>query len=134
MPTEAASDFARVERAIHFIQSRVHQQPSLGEVAAEIGLSEFHFQRLFQRWAGVSPKRFLQFLTLEQAKQLLRETRRVLEASLELGLSGPSRLHDLFLTLEQMTPGEYKAGARGMTVCWGSRRRHWGRRYSQLSI
>ena len=119
MPTEAASDFARVERAIHFIQSRVHQQPSLGEVAAEVGLSEFHFQRLFQRWAGISPKRFLQFLTLEQAKQLLRETRSVLEASLELGLSGPSRLHDLFLTLEQMTPGEYKAGARGMTVRWG---------------
>src|SRR5216684_7808185 len=119
MPTEAASDFARVERAIHFIQSRVHQQPSLGEVAAEIGLSEFHFQRLFQRWAGVSPKRFLQFLTLEQAKQLLRASANVLDATYDAGLSAPSRLHDLSVTLEAATPGEYRAGGTGLAIRWG---------------
>ena len=115
----ANSDFARIERAIHFIQSHVHEQPSLAEVAAELGLSEFHFQRLFQRWAGVSPKRFLQYLTLEHAKRLLDETRSVLEASVEVGLSGPSRLHDLFLTLERLTPGEYKSGAEGLAIAWG---------------
>jgi AraC family transcriptional regulator of adaptative response/methylated-DNA-[protein]-cysteine methyltransferase len=114
----AASDFARIERAIRFIQSRVREQPSLAEVADELELSEFHCQRLFQRWAGVSPKRFLQFLTLEHAKKLLDETRSVLEASLELGLSGPSRLHDLFLNLERMTPGEYKSGDAGLVVGW----------------
>lgn len=118
-PKGANSDYARIERAIHFIQSRVHDQPSLADVAEELGLSEFHFQRLFQRWAGVSPKRFLQFLTLEHAKQLLNETRSVLDASLELGLSGPSRLHDLFLTFEHLTPGEYKSGGQGLSVHWG---------------
>ena len=118
-PKRAGSDFARIEHAIHFIQSRIHEQPSLAEVASELGLSEFHFQRLFQRWAGVSPKRFLQFLTLEHAKRLLKETRSVLETSVELGLSGPSRLHDLFLTFERLTPGAYKTGAQGLKVRWG---------------
>lgn len=114
-----SSDYARVEHAIHFIQANVRERPRLAEIAAELGLSEFHFQRLFQRWAGVSPKRFLQFLTLEHAKRLLNETRSVLETTNELGLSGPSRLHDLFLSLERLTPGEYKNGARGLTVRWG---------------
>jgi AraC family transcriptional regulator of adaptative response/methylated-DNA-[protein]-cysteine methyltransferase len=113
------SDFARIERAIRYIQARVHEQPSLTDVALELGLSEFHCQRLFQRWAGVSPKRFLQVLTLEHAKRLLGQTRSVLEASVEVGLSGPSRLHDLFVTLERLTPGEYKAGAQGLTLAWG---------------
>jgi AraC family transcriptional regulator of adaptative response/methylated-DNA-[protein]-cysteine methyltransferase len=113
------SDYARIERAIHFIQSRVREQPTLADVANELGLSEFHCQRLFQRWAGVSPKRFLQILTLEHAKQVLADSRSLLEASAEVGLSGPSRLHDLFLSLEHITPGEYKAGAKGLTVYWG---------------
>jgi AraC family transcriptional regulator of adaptative response/methylated-DNA-[protein]-cysteine methyltransferase len=115
----ALSDYGKVEKAIRFIGARVQAQPSLAEVAAEVGLSEFHFQRLFQRWAGVSPKRFLQFLTLEEAKRMLAESRSLLDASLELGLSGPSRLHDLFLSLERMTPGEYKAKAEGLAVHWG---------------
>ncbi|HJU84675.1 MAG TPA: methylated-DNA--[protein]-cysteine S-methyltransferase [Holophagaceae bacterium] len=115
----AQSDYSKVEKAIRFIGERVQEQPGLAEVAAEVGLSEFHFQRLFQRWAGVSPKRFLQFLTLEEAKRMLAESRSLLDTSLELGLSGPSRLHDLFLTLERMTPGEYKARAAGLTVHWG---------------
>lgn len=111
-------DYDRVEKAIHFIQANVREQPKLGDVAAEVGLSEFHFQRLFQRWAGVSPKRFLQFLTLQDAKRLLAESRSVLDVSYELGLSGPSRLHDLFLTLEHLSPGEFRAAARGLTISW----------------
>jgi len=117
-PAPGGSDYARVERAIHYIQSRVDEQPALAEVAAHVGLSEFHFQRLFQRWAGISPKRFLQFLTLQEAKELLAQSRSVLDASLQLGLSSPSRLHDLFLSLEQMTPGEYRSAARGLSIAW----------------
>ncbi|HTL98485.1 MAG TPA: bifunctional helix-turn-helix domain-containing protein/methylated-DNA--[protein]-cysteine S-methyltransferase [Holophagaceae bacterium] len=113
------SDYSKVEQAIRFIQARAQEQPGLAEVAAEVGLSEFHFQRLFQRWAGVSPKRFLQFLTLAEAKRLLAESRSLLETSHAVGLSGPGRLHDLFLSCERMTPGEYKAQAGGLTVQWG---------------
>jgi AraC family transcriptional regulator, regulatory protein of adaptative response / methylated-DNA-[protein]-cysteine methyltransferase len=113
------SDYSRVEQAIRFLSDHTVEQPRLAEVAKEIGLSEFHFQRLFQRWAGVSPKRFLQFLTLEEAKRMLSESRSLLEVSHSVGLSGTSRLHDLFLNLECMTPGEYKARAEGLTVRWG---------------
>ena len=113
------SDYAKVEQAIRFLQARAQEQPGLEAVAAEVGLSAFHFQRLFQRWAGVSPKRFLQLLTLAEAKRLLAESRSLLETSHAVGLSGPGRLHDLFLTLERMTPGEYKAQAEGLTVHWG---------------
>jgi AraC family transcriptional regulator of adaptative response/methylated-DNA-[protein]-cysteine methyltransferase len=119
MAEHGNSDYARVARIIRFIQSRVHEQPSLAECAAHVGLSEFHVQRLFQRWAGVSPKRFLQFLTLDAAKLELAEARSLLDASLAVGLSGPSRLHDLFLAIERMTPGEYKAQAAGLTLRWG---------------
>ncbi|HXC16404.1 MAG TPA: methylated-DNA--[protein]-cysteine S-methyltransferase [Holophagaceae bacterium] len=115
----ARSDYTKVEQAIQFIGSRVQEQPGLAEVAEEVGLSEFHFQRLFQRWAGVSPKRFLQFLTLEEAKKALADSRSVLEASYAAGLSGPGRLHDLFISLERMTPGEYKAQAAGLRIHWG---------------
>jgi len=113
------SDYAKVEKAIQFLECQSASQPSLSEVAAEVGLSEFHFQRLFQRWAGVSPKRFLQYLTLQEAKRLLQGSRSVLEASQELGLSSPSRLHDLFLSLEHLTPGEFKAQAAGLRLRWG---------------
>lgn len=111
-------DYARIERAIAFLREHAREQPGLDEVARHAGLSAFHFQRLFQRWAGVSPKRFLQFVTLEDAKPLLLESRSLLDTSLEVGLSGPSRLHDLFLKLERMTPGEFKERARGLTVRW----------------
>lgn len=115
----ALSDYAKVEKALRYLEQRTAEQPSLAEVAEQVGLSEFHFQRLFQRWAGVSPKRFLQYLTLQEAKRLLQDSRSVLEASLEVGLSSPSRLHDLFLSLERMTPGDYKAQAAGLRVGWG---------------
>lgn len=118
-PRAGQSDYARVERAIRFLVAHQERQPSLEETAAALGLSEFHFQRLFQRWAGVSPKRFLQYLTAERAKALLRESQSVLATSGAVGLSGPGRLHDLFLSVEKLTPGEYKARARGLTVEWG---------------
>jgi AraC family transcriptional regulator of adaptative response/methylated-DNA-[protein]-cysteine methyltransferase len=114
------SDYTRVEHAIRFLEQHATEQPSLEEVAARVGLSEFHFQRLFQRWAGVSPKRFLQALTVDQAKRLLeRERTSLLETSHAVGLSGPGRLHDLFVRVEAMTPGEYKAGGAGLAIRWG---------------
>jgi AraC family transcriptional regulator of adaptative response/methylated-DNA-[protein]-cysteine methyltransferase len=91
----------------------------LEEVARASGLSLFHFQRLFKRWAGVSPKRFLQFLTAEHAKKCLRESRSVLDAAYESGLSGPGRLHDLFVSVEGMTPGQYKALGKGLRIDYG---------------
>lgn len=117
-PPSPRSDYARIERAIRYLREHAREQPSLAEVAAAAGLSEFHFQRLFQRWAGVSPKRFLQVLTLTEAKRLLEDSRSVLEASVEVGLSGPGRLHDLFLSIERMTPGEYKDRGRGLEMTW----------------
>src|ERR671931_1846382 len=97
------SDYARIERAIRFIDAHATDQPTLEEIAASTGLSPFHFQRLFTRWAGISPKRFLQYLTLERAKWLLAERRSLLDTSLALGLSGTSRLHELFLAITAMT-------------------------------
>lgn len=118
-PRMNASDYSRVERAIHFIDEHAREQPSLEDVAAAVGLSPFHFQRLFQRWAGISPKRFLQVVTLADARRLLDESRPLLDVSHEVGLSGTSRLHDLFLSVEKMTPGEYKLRAAGITIRWG---------------
>lgn len=112
------SDFSRVERAIRYLDAHAAERPGLAELAGVVGLSEFHFHRLFHRWAGVTPKAFLQYATLARAKRLLRARRSLLDATLELGLSGTGRLHDLFLTLEAMTPGEFKACAAGMTLRW----------------
>ncbi|MDP1721088.1 MAG: methylated-DNA--[protein]-cysteine S-methyltransferase [Candidatus Nanopelagicaceae bacterium] len=110
------SDYDRIAEAISFITSRVHDQPTLEEIAGHLHLSPFHFQRLFCRWAGVTPKRFLQVLTLERAKQLLSESKSVLEVSDTLGLSSGSRLYDHFIHLEAVTPGEYKIGGVGLTI------------------
>lgn len=113
------TDYDRIERAIEFLQVRRSAQPTLREVAREVGLSEFHFQRLFRRWAGLSPKRFLQFQTVEHAKQLLERSKNLLDVSYGAGLSGPGRLHDLFVALEAMTPGEYRAKGAGLTIEYG---------------
>jgi len=110
------SDYDRIAEAITFITSRVNTQPTLNEIAAHVHLSPFHFQRLFCRWAGVTPKRFLQVLTLERAKQLLSESRPLLEVSDSLGLSSGSRLYDHFVHLEAITPGEFKLGGAGLTI------------------
>ncbi len=109
-------DYERVDDALRFLEQRRGRPVSLGEVAAAVGLSPFHFQRVFTRWTGISPKRFAQYLTLDDARALLRTDASLLEAACELGLSGPSRLHDLFVTFEAATPGEYKAGGAGLTI------------------
>jgi len=110
------NDYERIARAISFITERVRQQPSLDEISSHLHMSPFHFQRLFCRWAGVTPKRFLQILTVERAKQLLSESKSLLEVSDSLGLSSGSRLYDHFVSLEAVTPGEYKKGGAGITI------------------
>ncbi|MDT8419516.1 MAG: methylated-DNA--[protein]-cysteine S-methyltransferase [Desulfuromonadales bacterium] len=115
----ANDDYQRIARAIRFLEQHTLDQPSLDAVAEHIGLSPFHFQRLFRRWAGVSPKRFLQFLTAEHAKRLLSDSASVLATSLEVGLSGPGRLHDLMVKVEAVTPGEFKAGGDGLIIRYG---------------
>ena len=108
-----------IAAAIRHLVENWQDQPALDELAEVAGMSPFHFQRLFTQWAGISPKRFLQFLTLDNAKRLLAENNSVLDVALDVGLSGPSRLHDLFVACEAMTPGEYKALGGGLTIRWG---------------
>jgi AraC family transcriptional regulator of adaptative response/methylated-DNA-[protein]-cysteine methyltransferase len=115
----SANDYQLVEQAIRYLDGNARRQPELREIAASVGLSEFHFQRLFQRWAGVSPKRFLQFQTAQEAKRVLREAGDLLEASFHSGLSGPGRLHDLIVNVEAVTPGEYKQRGAGLAISWG---------------
>lgn len=112
-------DYTRVAEAIRFLETNYQSQPDLASVAAHIGLSEYHFQRLFRRWAGISPKRFLQYLTADHAQQLLRESHNTLDTSLAVGLSGPGRLHDLLVNVYAMTPGEIKAAGDGLVVRYG---------------
>jgi AraC family transcriptional regulator, regulatory protein of adaptative response / methylated-DNA-[protein]-cysteine methyltransferase len=116
---QLSEDYARVEQAIRYIEANAHRQPDLKEVATHIGLSEYHFQRLFTRWAGISPKRFLQFLTKEDAKQLLDRSSNLLEATYAAGLSSPGRLHDLLVQTEAVTPGEYKSKGAGVEIAYG---------------
>lgn len=125
--SQAALDYARIERAILFLQERYLQQPALATVARAVHMSEYHFQRVFSRWAGISPKRFLQFLTIEHAKQQLLNSKPVLEAALDSGLSSPSRLHDLFLNIEAVTPGEYKTRGGGIQIHYGFAATPFGR-------
>lgn len=117
--TDSPADYRRVERAIAYLEEHYQDQPPLDEIASHLGLSPYHFQRLFRRWAGISPKRFVQFLTLEHAKGRLAASDSVLDASYEAGLSGPGRLHDLFVNLTSATPGEFKRGGQGLRLAWG---------------
>lgn len=116
---QAVRDYARVAAAIRYLEAHHDSQPSLEAVAAHLHLSPWHFQRLFARWAGISPKRFVQFLTVEHARDMLARSSNVLDTSLESGLSGPGRLHDLFVHVEAVTPGEYKSGGQGITIRYG---------------
>ncbi len=113
------SDYARIERAIRFLDANRAAQPALADVAKHVGLSEAHFQKLFIRWAGISPKRFLQYRTAQVVKRLLAEDRSVLDVSYEAGLSGPGRLHDLVVNAEAATPGELQRFGAGLTVRYG---------------
>ena len=117
MELKNESDYYRVADAIEFIQKHYKEQPSLALIASQVGLSPSHFQRMFTRWAGVSPKKFTQFLTLEYAKSvLLTEQASLLDTAYEVGLSGSSRLHDLFISIEAMTPGEFKRGGENLGI------------------
>jgi AraC family transcriptional regulator of adaptative response/methylated-DNA-[protein]-cysteine methyltransferase len=116
---QSSEDYLRIEQAILYLENHYKEQPSLEEVAASIGLSEFHFQRLFTRWAGVSPKRFLQFLTKQGAKDLLSHSENLLDTTHQVGLSSLGRLHELFVTTEAVTPGEYKTRGQGVTIRYG---------------
>ena len=115
----STDDYDRVRRAIAFISKHWRRQPSLDEIAAEVGLSVSHFHHLFRRWAGITPKAFLQAVTLDRARTLLKDSASILDATYELGLSGPGRLHDLFVTHEAMTPGEFRSGGAGLTLTYG---------------
>jgi AraC family transcriptional regulator of adaptative response/methylated-DNA-[protein]-cysteine methyltransferase len=116
---ETAFDYARIEKAIGFLHEHFLEQPDLAAVARAVHLSEYHFQRLFTRWAGISPKRFVQFLTVEYAKNLLADSKAMLETALDAGLTGPGRLHDLFVSVEAVTPGEFKSRGAGIRVEFG---------------
>lgn len=111
--------YARMERAIAWLAAHYQEQPDLETIAASSGLSPHHFQRLFTRWVGVSPKKFAGYLTLGHAKQRLAAAESVLETAYDAGLSGPGRLHDLFVTHEAVTPGEWKARGAGLTLRYG---------------
>ena len=117
--TQAAADYALIAQAIAYLEANYQAQPDLAAVAAQVGLSEYHFQRLFSRWAGISPKRFVQYLTASHAKSLLQRTENVLDAAYAAGLSGPGRLHDLLVNLEAMTPGQVKQRGAGLTIRTG---------------
>ena len=117
--TELSQHYQLIEQAIQYIEANVQRQPELDEIASAIGLSEYHFQRLFTRWAGISPKRFMQFLTKEHAKELLARSENLLDTTHQVGLSSLGRLHDLFVNTEAVTPGEYKSHGAGLTIRYG---------------
>ncbi len=114
-----ATDYERIERVIRYLEENYHEQPSLAALARGAGLSEFHFQRLFRRWAGISPKRFVQYLTAGHAIRMLRESRSNLDAAYDAGLSGGGRLHDLLVNIHAVTPGELKRAGAGLTIQHG---------------
>ena len=118
--------FDAMARAIAFIREHAEHQPRLAEIASHVGLSHYHFQRLFREWVGISPKRYLEFMTVARAKGLLA-TRSVMHAGYDVGLSSPSRLHEHFVTLEAVTPGEFKARGRGVEVAYGVHDSPYGR-------
>ena len=117
MNTQQETNYNRIAEAIDYINTHYKTQPDLEEVAAKVALSPFHFQRLFTEWAGVSPKKFLQYITVAHAKKMLVDNGATLfDTAIETGLSGTSRLHDLFIGIEGMTPGEYKNGGESLSI------------------
>lgn len=116
---ELSQHYKLIEQAIQYIEANVQSQPELKDVSSAVGLSEYHFQRLFTDWTGISPKRFMQFLTKENAKKLLSQSENLLETTHQVGLSSLGRLHDLFVNTEAVTPGEYKSGGAGLVIRYG---------------
>jgi AraC family transcriptional regulator of adaptative response/methylated-DNA-[protein]-cysteine methyltransferase len=116
MKAQEEINFNRITEAINYIQANFKTQPGLEEIAEKVNLSPFHFQRLFSEWAGTTPKRFLQYISIGYAKEMLKENHSLFDTALETGLSGASRLHDLFVNIEGMTPGEYKNGGENLHI------------------
>src|SRR6266513_1446115 len=114
--TEKDFNYQRIESAIRSLEENFQRQPELGEVAEKVHLSPFHFQRIFTEWAGISPKRFLQFLTVDFLKDKLSKTKNLIDAADAAGLSSQSRIYDLFTTLEAVTPQEYKQHGAGIRI------------------
>ena len=117
--TELSEDYRRIADTLRYLCDHFAEQPDLHALAGRSGLSASYFQRVFTRWAGISPKRFLQHLTVEHAKRVLERSESVLDAALESGLSGPGRLHDLFVACEGASPGEYREHGAGVVISWG---------------
>lgn len=116
MTDQKQTDYQRIEKVIHFISEHFKEQPTLDDVANAIHISPFHFQRMFREWAGVSPKKFMQYMSLNHAKKLLQDRASLQTTAYETGLSGTGRLHDLFVTIEGMTPGEFKHGGANLEI------------------
>ena len=117
MTEQEQINYDRIADSIRYLKENFKEQPSLNDIAKTVHLSPFHFQRLFSDWAGVSPKKFIQYLSVDHAKQILKEQQvSLLETAYEIGLSGTSRLHDLFVNIEGMTPGEYKNGGENLVI------------------
>lgn len=117
MKEQGITNYERIAEAINYIKKNFKSQPGLEDIAAKVHLSSFHFQRMFTDWAGVSPKKFLQYLTIEHAKKMLQQHRAsIFDTAFETGLSGTGRLHDLFVNIEGMTPGEYKNGGENLSI------------------
>ncbi len=119
MTIQAAEDYRRIEQAIYFLEKNRGRQPGLKEIAQSVHLSEYHFHRLFKRWAGISPKRFLQALTLERAKEALKGSGSLLDVTAQAGLSSPGRLHELFVNLEAVTPDAFRKQGAGLMIRYG---------------
>ena len=126
MADESSQDYRRISEALAWLTEHYVEQPSLADCAEALGLSAYHFQRLFSRWVGLTPKKYIQYLTLQQAKTSLLNSRSVLDAAFAAGLSGPSRLHDLFVAAESMTPGEYKNAGAGLKLDYGFEQTPYG--------
>jgi len=121
-----ADDYKRIEKAILYLEKNAHRRPDLKEVAQAVNLSEYHFQRIFRRWAGISPKRFLQFLTLERIKALMKGAGSLLDVTYRSGLSSEGRLHDLFVNVDAVTPGEFRSRGENLKVRYGFYRSPFG--------
>ena len=127
MDVQVDSEYRRIEEAIRYLEDHSEDQPGLAAVSRQVGLSPHHFQRVFKRWTGISPKRYLQFLTVESAKRHLERSASLLETACSTGLSGTGRLHDLFISIEAVTPGQFKSGGADMVLLYGFHNTPFGR-------